>query len=49
MREAEFYKDPDVLNNLIAQYEQQNPEQEDPVIKVVKNMAKKLEARQGWC
>lgn len=47
MREAEYYKDPEVLNNLIYKYEDQNPDIDDSMLINVKRMAKKLEARQG--
>ncbi|XP_076080221.1 uncharacterized protein LOC143051045 [Mytilus galloprovincialis] len=46
MREAEYYKDPEVLNNLIYKYEDQNPDIDDSMLINVKRMAKKLEARQ---
>ncbi|XP_052106133.1 uncharacterized protein LOC127738791 [Mytilus californianus] len=46
MREAEYYKDPDVLNNLIYKYEDQSQDIDDAMLINVKRMAKKLEARQ---
>jgi predicted thioredoxin/glutaredoxin len=48
MREAQLYKDPEVLKNIIVKSEEEHTEFSASLVKNVKKLAQKLEARQGW-
>lgn len=48
MREAELYKDPEVLKNIIEKSEEEHAEFSASLVQNVKKLAQKLEARQGW-